>query len=145
MALNRYYKNENKVSHFTLLVKNYDDAIEFYTNILGFKVKVDEYIHKNSRWVSIENPTQGNIEITFVEAVSAHQKSKVGKQGSRHSFMVLESSSWEAEINRLRELGIQIEIEIKDNFLNSEAVFQDLYGNNICLIPKAEKLETITQ
>ncbi len=116
---------------FSLLVRDYDEAIDWYTRVLGFVLVVDEdQVHK--RWVVIK--TDGGGELVLARAKNESELAAVGNQhGGRIGFF-LEVENFEAAHRRMLELGVIFEESPRDEPYGKVAIFRDLYGNRWDLI-----------
>lgn len=119
----------NKIGTITLLVKNYDEAIKYYTDILGFKLKSDNEFGNGQRWVTVAPPKQNELEIVFVEANTKTMLERVGNQAAEHVFLVLETDNCIDDFNKLKSKGVCFHGEPKEMPWGTEVVFEDLYGN----------------
>ena len=76
----------NQIGHITLLVKDQDEALKFYTEKLGFQRRQDVAISGNMRWVTVSSKGQTDLELTFVLADSEDKRKALGKQAGDHVF-----------------------------------------------------------
>ena len=97
----------NKIGHITLLVKDQDEALKFYSQKLGFQKRQDMVIAKNLRWVTISPKGQEDLELTLVVADSEEKRKAVGKQAGDHVFLTLESEDCRKEYKELKAKGVK--------------------------------------
>jgi predicted enzyme related to lactoylglutathione lyase len=123
----------NKMGNITILVEDYDTAIEFYTEKMGFKVTADN-VFGSFRWVTVALPNQQNIGIVFVKADTETKQDRVGSQVANHVFITLETDDVDRDYKTMKEKGVVFYGEPKDMPYGREVVFEDLYGNRFDLI-----------
>jgi catechol 2,3-dioxygenase-like lactoylglutathione lyase family enzyme len=128
-----------KFGFVTILVKNYDEALEFYTNKLGFIKKNDQSFGKGLRWLTVAPSDNSGIEIVFVEADTPEKLERVGSQVADHVFLTLETDDCYRDYKQMKEKGVLFHGEPVEQFYGTEVVFRDLYGNLFDLIQVAAR------
>lgn len=128
------------ISRFSLVVKDYDDAIEFYTQKLHFELLEDQVMTDTKRWVRIAPPgyQKGNCEILLAKAVGEEQEKSIGNQSGGRVFLFLYTDDFERDYQNLLDQGIRIFREKSVETYGKVAVFKDLYGNLWDLIEPKE-------
>ena len=128
------------ISRFTLVVRDYDDAIEFYTQKLHFELLEDLAMSETKRWVRIAPPgyQEGNCEILLAKAVGEDQEKSIGNQSGGRVFLFLYTDDFERDYQNLLDKGIRIFREKSVESYGKVAVFKDLYGNLWDLIEPAK-------
>jgi catechol 2,3-dioxygenase-like lactoylglutathione lyase family enzyme len=117
----------------TLVVGDYDEAIAYYTGVLGFELTEDTDLGAGKRWVVV-SPSSGQQQesgaaLLLAKASGEHQASRVGDQtGGRVAFF-LETDDFDREHARLSRAGVRFTDEPRTETYGKVAVFQDLYGN----------------
>lgn len=127
-----------KFGHLTILVNDYDEALDFYTQKLGFVKKSDNQFGGGNRWLTVAPPDQTDIEIIFVKADTPEKHELVGKQASDHVFLTLQTDDCWKDFKEMKEKGVHFFGEPTEQFYGTEVVFKDLYGNRFDLIQVAE-------
>jgi catechol 2,3-dioxygenase-like lactoylglutathione lyase family enzyme len=139
------------IAHISLLVRDYDEAIAFYTTKLGFTLVQDKYIpSQNKRWVTIRPPggpsgpqeaaTTTTTTILLARASSPDQLAAVGKQsGENRVFLFLATDDFERDFERLSDAGVEWARSKAVHDYGTVAVFKDLYGNLWDLIQFADE------
>ncbi|SMD46191.1 Uncharacterized conserved protein PhnB, glyoxalase superfamily [Aquiflexum balticum DSM 16537] len=119
------------ISRFTLVVRDYDEAIEFYTQKLHFELLEDTAMSETKRWVRIAPPgyQEGNCEILLAKAVGEDQEKSIGNQSGGRVFLFLYTDDFERDYQNLLDKGIRIFREKSVESYGKVAVFKDLYGN----------------
>lgn len=129
------------VAHVALLVREYDEALEFYCGTLGFVLIEDTQLPNNKRWVRLRAPGGAGSEILLSRATDDQQRSIVGNQAGGRVLFFLHTDDLKAESTRLSSRGVKFTEGPSENSYGDVAVFKDLYGNRIDLIqPKSETL-----
>lgn len=123
-----------QLAQVTLVVRDYDEAISFYTGKLGFRLLEDKQLSETKRWVVVQPPGQGGCNLLLAKAVGDEQKSRVGNQTGGRVFLFLHTSNFTNDYNRLLENGVRIVRPPTKEEYGTVAVFADLYGNLIDLI-----------
>jgi catechol 2,3-dioxygenase-like lactoylglutathione lyase family enzyme len=121
--------NGSAISHVALVVREYDEAIAFFTEVIGFELIEDRYIPaQDKRWVVVA-PQGGGTALLLARASNATQAGFVGNQtGGRVAFFLNTDDFWR-DYNRLRAQGVEFVREPAEESYGTVAVFRDLYGN----------------
>ena len=132
------------IGHTSLLVKDYDDAIDFYVNKLHFKLIEDTHIGEGKRWVLIAPKGASEFSLLLAKATSEKQLEKVGNQTGGRVFLFLYTDDISRDYKNLLEQHITIIREPKKEPYGTVAVFADIYGNQWDLIePEIKKQNQI--
>lgn len=123
--------------HVTLLVHNQDEALRFYTDVLGMEKRADMTLGDGFRWLTVA-PKGEKVEIVFVKADTPEKIVRVGSQVADHVFLVMHTDDCRKDAARLQSRGVKFLSQPADRPWGVEAVFQDLYGNVMDLLePRA--------
>ncbi|QUH20339.1 VOC family protein [Alkaliphilus sp. B6464] len=118
------------IIHIALVVKDYDEAIEFYTKKLNFTLIEDTYQPKqDKRWVVVSPPGSVGTTILLAKASKLEQESFIGNQSGGRVFLFLNTDDFWRDYNEMISRGIEFVREPKDQSYGIVAVFKDLYGN----------------
>jgi len=121
---------KQSIVHIALVVKDYDDAIEFYTNKLHFTLIEDSYQpEQDKRWVVIAPPGSTGTTILLAKASNAEQEASIGNQTGGRVFLFLNTDDFYRDYNDMVSKGINFIREPKVQPYGTVAVFADLYGN----------------
>ena len=123
-----------KMGHVTILVRDYDEAIRFYTEVLGFELTADNQFGNGQRWVSVAPYNQKEIRIVFVIADTPEKLERVGNAVANHVLLVLETDNCLEDYQLLKSKGVNFFGEPEDMPWGIEVVFEDLYGNRVDLL-----------
>lgn len=123
-----------RICRLTLLVQDYDEAISFYTQRLGFVKHTDDNWGEGFRFVVLSAPQQTDFQLVVTLATDENLQNLVGKQAGYHQFFALQVSDCVASYAQLRANGVDFVSEPREMMYGTEASFRDLYGNIIGLI-----------
>ena len=116
--------------NITLVVKDYDEAIDFYTNKLHFELLEDTYQpEQDKRWVVISPPNSKGTCILLARASKAEQEDFIGNQTGGRVFLFLATDDFWRDYNDMKNRGIEFAREPQEQDYGTVAVFKDLYGN----------------
>ena len=129
-----------RIVHVALVVRDYDEAIEFYCRKLRFRLIEDSYQpEQDKRWVVVAPPGSNGTSLLLARASKPEQAGFVGNQAGGRVFLFLSTDDFWRDFNEMRLAGIHFVREPKDAAYGTVAVFEDLYGNLWDLIePKAQ-------
>jgi len=126
-----------KIGHITILVKDQDDALRFYTEKLGFKKRQDTMFGEDMRWVTVSPRDQPDLEITFVKAVTKEKLKALGKQAGDHVFLTIGTDNCQEDYETMKAKGVKFHGAPEKQPYGTEVVFEDLYGNLFDLVQPA--------
>ena len=117
------------IAQVTLVVKNYDEAIAFYTQKLGFKLVDDIQLDANKRRVTVSPPSLNGLSLLLAEAVNDEQKKAIGNQTGGRVFLFLHTDDFWRDYQRMKEQGVKFNENPREEPYGTVVVFKDLYGN----------------
>ncbi len=121
---------KQEIVHIALVVRDYDEAIEFYTNKLSFNLIEDTYQpEQDKRWVVVSPPGSFGTTILLAKASKTEQIPFIGNQAGGRVFLFLNSDDFWRDYNDMLSKGIKFVREPKKESYGMVAVFGDLYGN----------------
>jgi catechol 2,3-dioxygenase-like lactoylglutathione lyase family enzyme len=116
------------IPHVTLVVRDYDEALRFYVDAVGFELREDTDLGGGKRWLLV-GPRDGGTGLLLARASGAEQAARVGDQtGGRVAFF-LETTDFAADHARMLAAGVRFLEEPRHEPYATVAVFEDLYGN----------------
>jgi catechol 2,3-dioxygenase-like lactoylglutathione lyase family enzyme len=122
-----------RIATIALVVKDYDEAIGFYRDRLGFELIADTPLGAGKRWVLVA-PRGGGARLLLAQAGDDEERSRLGNQtGGRVGFF-LETDDFAGDFARFTENGVKFLEAPRHEPYGSVAVFEDLYGNKWDLI-----------
>ncbi len=123
------------IAHIALVVRDYDEAIDFYVNKLRFELVEDTYQpEQDKRWVVVRPRGNGGTSLLLARASSAHQETFIGNQAGGRVFLFLQTDDFWRNHAAMTEAGITFIREPKQASYGIVAVFEDLYGNRWDLV-----------
>ncbi len=121
---------KQSVVHVAVVVKDYDEAIEFYTQKLSFELLEDIYIpEQDKRWVLVAPPNSSGVAVLLARASSPDQDPFVGNQAGGRVFLFLSTDDFWRDYKQMLANGITFIREPVEQAYGTVAVFEDLYGN----------------
>ena len=118
------------IVHIAIVVKDYDEAIDFYTKKLHFELVEDTYQpEQDKRWVVVSPPGSNGTTILLARASKPVQEPFVGNQAGGRVFLFLGTDDFWRDYKEMKEIGIEFVREPKEADYGTVAVFKDLYGN----------------
>ena len=118
------------IGYVALIVRDYDEAIDFYVNILGFTLVEDTFIAAQSkRWVLVAPPGATESRLLLARAAGPEQVACIGNQTGGRVFLFLHTDDFWRDFRRYKERGVVFAREPKEEPYGTVAVFRDLYGN----------------
>lgn len=120
---------KQKIAHIALVVRDYDEAIDFYTKKLNFKLVEDTKLDEKKRWVIVSPPGASECALLLAKAANEKQLQSVGNQTGGRVFLFLFTDDFWRDYNTMLEKKIQFVREPKKETYGTVAVFEDLYGN----------------
>jgi catechol 2,3-dioxygenase-like lactoylglutathione lyase family enzyme len=129
---------KQSIAHIALVVRDYDEAISFYTEKLGFTLVEDTYRpEQDKRWVLVAPPGSEETTLLLARASSSEQAGFVGNQSGRRVFLFLQTDDFWRDYNRMTEAGVVFVRSPSIEPYGTVAVFEDLYGNRWDLLQYA--------
>lgn len=118
-----------RIAQLALVVDDYDEAIRFYTQKLGFTLLEDTPLSPTKRWVRVAPPGAQECALLLARAANEEQKSRVGNQTGGRVFLFLHTDNFQRDYQNLLDQGVTIVREPSVEPYGTVAVFADLYGN----------------
>jgi catechol 2,3-dioxygenase-like lactoylglutathione lyase family enzyme len=121
---------KQSIIHIALVVRDYDEAIEFYTRKLHFTLIEDTFQpEQNKRWVVVSPPGSTGATLLLARASTPAQAEFIGNQTGGRVFLFLDTDDFWRDYNEMKSRGIKFVREPKEESYGIVAVFEDLYGN----------------
>ena len=120
---------KQSIIHIALLVREYDEAIDFYVKKLRFKLIEDTCVSDQKRWVLVQPPGSSGCCLLLAKAVNEQQYASVGNQSGGRVFLFLDTDNFYETYNTMVDNGIAFVREPVVEAYGTVAVFKDLYGN----------------
>jgi catechol 2,3-dioxygenase-like lactoylglutathione lyase family enzyme len=118
----------------SLLVRDYDEAIAFYTGKLRFIVVEDVPLGGGRRWVLLSPPGSRETRILLSKAKNERELASLGCQSGGRVFLFLQTDDFARDHREMRDRGVPFNEEPRQESYGTVAVFEDLYGNKWDLV-----------
>ena len=120
-----------------LVVRDYDEALDFYVGKLGFDLIEDTRMSETKRWVLVAPPGAKEMRLLLAKADSPEQKTRIGNQAGGRVFLFLHTDDFQRDHEAYRARGVRFLEAPRHERYGTVAVFADLYGNKWDLIQPA--------
>lgn len=131
------------ITAVTLVVRDYDEAIHFFTHTLRFIVAEDTPVSGGKRWVTVR-PPGGGTGLLLARAATPDQSARVGDQTGGRVFLFLQTDDFWRDYHEMRGRGVRFAGEPRAEEYGTVAVFLDLYGNRWDLVGPRSLAATTT-
>ncbi|WP_299030531.1 VOC family protein [uncultured Sulfitobacter sp.] len=122
------------IAHIALVVRDYDEAIAWYRDVLGFELVADEYQpEQDKRWVVVR-PPGGGTSLLLARASTDNQAEFIGNQAGGRVMMFLQTDNFDRDYQSYRDRGVRFVRPPTVQPYGKVAVFEDLYGTKWDLI-----------
>jgi len=128
------------LAHVALVVRDYDEAIAYYTGVLGFELIEDSALGGGKRWVLVGPAGAGGASLLLAKAATPQQAARIGDQTGGRVFLFLHTSDFWRDYEEMRARGVQFTEPPRQAAYGTVAVFIDLYGNRWDLVERPDKL-----
>ena len=118
-----------RIAHVALVVRDYDEAIGYYTGTLGFDLLEDTQLGGGKRWVLVAPPGGPGTALLLARAANPEQLSRVGDQTGGRVFLFLHTDDFSRDYQRLTGAGVEFIEGPRTEEYGTVAVFKDVYGN----------------
>ena len=120
---------QQQIGNIALVVENYDDAIEFYTQKLQFTLVEDTDLGGGKRWVQVAPPNSNGTNLLLAQASTESQTHAIGNQTGGRVFLFLQTNDFWRDYESMKAKGVMFNEEPRVEEYGTVVVFQDLYGN----------------
>jgi lactoylglutathione lyase len=118
-----------RLGYVAIVVRDYDEAIAFYTQSLGFQLIEDTDLGNEKRWVRVRPPGPGGTDLLLARAVNPEQTSRIGNQAGGRVFLFLHTDDFWRDYREMTARGVKFVRPPSEEPYGTVAVFEDLYGN----------------
>jgi catechol 2,3-dioxygenase-like lactoylglutathione lyase family enzyme len=122
------------LQHVALLVTDYDEAIAWFTTVLGFELLGDTQLTPEKRWVLVAPPGAAEASLLLARAATDAQRAFIGKQGGGRVWMFLHTDNFHRDYQAMKTRGVNFVESPRDEPYGTVVVFEDLYGNRWDLV-----------
>ena len=124
--------SDARLSAVALVVPDYDPAIRFFVDVLGFSL-VEDVPVQNKRWVTV-SPPGGGVRLVLARAEGAAQKAAIGDQAGGRVFLFLTTDNIDRDRARMLAAGVVFEEAVRTEAYGKVCVWRDPFGNRWDLI-----------
>jgi len=118
-----------RIGALTFVVRDYDEAIEFFTQKLQFTLLEDTLLNKDKRWVLVAPHGSNNTALLLAKAATPAQENAIGNQSGGRVFLFLHTDDFWRDYKEMKSRGVKFAEEPREETYGVVAVFFDLYGN----------------
>lgn len=116
------------IGHVALVVRDYDEAIEFFTQKLRFRL-IEDIAQEGKRWVLVAPPNSVGTSLLLAQASTPEQESRIGNQTGGRVFLFLHTDDFARDYAEMKDRGVNFLEAPREEAYGTVAVFEDLYGN----------------
>lgn len=127
---------QRSLAHVALVVRDYDEAIDFYTHALDFKLIEDTHLGVEKRWVIVAPSDGAGASLLLAKASNDVQHSRVGNQTGGRVFLFLHTDDFHRDHRSMTAHGVKFVDGPREEAYGTVGVFEDLYGNRWDLIER---------
>lgn len=120
---------KQQIVQFSVIVRDYDEAIEFYTHVMKFELIEDTQRSDDKRWVVVAPSGSNGCSVLLAKAKNEEQLSRVGNQTGNRVFVFLHTDDFWRDYAHLSANNVQFKGEPRVEEYGTVVVFADLYGN----------------
>jgi len=117
------------IAYVSLVVRDYNEAIEFFTGSLGFEVIADTPLGEGKRWILVAPPGSHGTSLLLAQASTAEQAGRIGNQTGGRVFLFLHTDDFWRDYRQMKARGIKFKEAPRQEPYGTVVVFEDLYGN----------------
>ena len=111
------------------MVRDYDEAISFFTKKLDFRLVEDTVVGEGQRWVLVSPPGSRGASLILAKASTPEQASRIGNQTGGRVFLFLHTDDFWGDYAQMKARGINFRESPREETYGTVVVFEDLYGN----------------
>jgi len=122
------------IAHVAFVVRDYDEAIAFFTEVMGFDLIEDTPLGDGKRWVLVAPPGGAGVALLLARAATPEQESRIGNQTGGRVFLFLRTDDFQRDYEAMRSRGVRFIETPRREAYGTVAVYLDLYGNKWDLV-----------
>ncbi len=124
------------IAQLALLVRDYDEAVAWFTGVLGFELLEDTPLGAGKRWVRVRPPGARESGLLLARATTPEQVTAIGRQSGGRVFLFLHTDDFRRDHEAMKARGVRFVEEPRHEAYGTVAVFEDLYGNRWDLVER---------
>ena len=118
-----------KLACVAVVVRDYDEALAYFINVLGFELIEDIPLDPETRWVLIAPPGSQGTRLLLARAATPEQASRIGNQTGGRVFLFLHTDDFWRDYHAMKERGVNFKEIPREESYATVAIFEDIYGN----------------
>lgn len=122
------------ITRVAVVVRDYDEAIAYFTSSLGFELLEDTPMGSGKRWVVVAPQGSTGTAIVLARAANAEQESRIGNQTGGRVLLFLHTDDFDRDYGLMKARGVRFTEEPRRESFGTAVVFEDLYGNRWDLV-----------
>lgn len=123
----------------SLLVHDYDEAIAWYTDVLGFRLVEDTQLSETKRWVLVAPDTGPGTQLLLARAATSEQQASIGRQAGGRVWLFLHTDDFWPDYEAMKSRGVHFIEAPRQETYGWVVVFEDLYGNRWDLLERPQE------
>jgi len=127
---------QQNLVHIAIVVRDYDEAIDYYTRVLGFELVEDEPRGPGKRWVRVAPRGDHGASLLLAKAANAEQTSRIGNQTGGRVFLFMHTDDFQRDYAAYSARGVKFIEQPRYEEYGTVVVFEDIYGNKWDLIER---------
>ena len=131
--------NDRRLAALALIVPDYDQAISYYVETLGFRLIEDTALSASKRWVLISPGNKNSCNLLLAKATTAEQQAAIGNQAGGRVFLVLYTDNFDRDYQSYKMKDVTFLEEPRSESYGKVVVFQDMFGNKWDLLEPADQ------
>ena len=124
---------KRRLAYVSLLIDDYESALKYFSEVLGFIVLQDDLVSEEKRWVVVAPSNEGSA-LLLAKASTPEQRALVGKQGGGRVWLFLHTDDFDRDYARMQQLGVRFEESPRNEPYGQVVIFVDRWGNRWDLI-----------
>ena len=127
---------KQNIAQVTFLVRDYDEAVAYFTQVLDFELVEDTAMGGGKRWVLVRPRGGSGTALLLARAATPEQEATVGRQAGGRVFLFLQTDDFRRDFESMKAKGVKFAEEPRKESYGTVAVFADLYGNKWDLLER---------
>ena len=127
---------KQSIAHVSVLVRDYDEAIAYYTGVLGFRLVEDATLAPGKRWVLVAPTGSSECSLLLAKAKNESELKSVGQQSGGRVFLFLQTDDFWRDYRAFAARGVRFCEEPREESYGTVVVFEDFYGNRWDLLQR---------
>ncbi len=123
------------IAQIAVVVRDYDEAIAYFTGVLGFELIEDAPLTAEKRWVVV-SPSHSGASLLLAQAANEQQRNRIGNQTGGRVFLFLSTDDFWRDYEQMKSRGVKFIEEPRHETYGTVVVFEDLYGNKWDLVER---------